>query len=151
MPEQGLWLDADGNGFTEPPLPRGAEIWDQYGPPTSRFVYPVVGGVPYSYPQRALPWVEDPAQYHQYAVIGDPTDLRAAYDRSTDAELRQNIDALVDIHYFGWDRQIWVGTVAPAFGEPGGASMLTLSLPVSYLLRLGILQEIRPTVGSTGR
>lgn len=137
-----LWIGPDGRALTREPVPAGAEVWDMYGPVNTRYVYLVENGQPAPYPERSLPWVENPAAYHQFVVVGDSIHLRAAYDRSEDAALRRDLDDLVEIGYYRWDEPIYSGTVAPAFGEPGGATQLLLPLPLSFYLRLGLVREL---------
>lgn len=137
-----VWIGPDGRALTREPVPAGAEVWDMYGPVNTRYVYLVENGQPAAYPERSLPWVENPSAYHQFIVIGDCVHVRAAYERSGDAALRRDLDDLVDIGYYRWDEPIYSGRVAPAFGEPGGATQLVLPLPLSFYLRLGVVREL---------
>jgi hypothetical protein len=137
-----LWIGPDGRTLDREPIPAGAEVWDMYGPVNTRYVYLIQNGRPASYPERSLPWVENPAAYHQFLVVGDCIHLRAAYERSDDTALRRDLDDLVDIGYYRWDEPIFSGPVAPAFGEPGGAIQLLLPLPLSFYLRLGLVREL---------
>ena len=105
-----LWIGPDGVAIDREPLPRGAEVWDMYGPLNTRYVYLVANGRPAAYPERSLPWVENPAAYHQFLVVGDCVHIRAAYERSEDAVLRRDLDDLVDIGYYRWDSPIFRGT-----------------------------------------
>lgn len=137
-----LWIGPDGRALTREPVPMGAEVWDMYGPTTTRYVYLVEHGQPAAYPTRSLPWVENPAAYHQFIVVGDCVRIRAAHERSSDSILRRDIEDLVDIGYYRWDEPIYSGRVAPAFGDPGGAMQLLLPLPLSFYLRLGLVREL---------
>ncbi|MEV8175128.1 hypothetical protein [Microbacterium sp. NPDC079176] len=137
-----VWIGPDGRALTREPVPAGAEVWDMYGPVNTRYVFLVENGQPAAYPERSLPWVENPSAYHQFIVLGDCVHVRAAYERSGDAALRRDLDDLVDIGYYRWDEPIYSGRVAPAFGEPGGATQLVLPLPLSFYLRLGVVREL---------
>ncbi|MEV7609783.1 hypothetical protein AB0N61_09895 [Microbacterium sp. NPDC089320] len=137
-----LWIGPDGRALTREPVPAGAEVWDMYGPVNTRYVYLVENGQPAPYAERSLPWVENPSAYHQFAVIGDCAHVRAAYERSDDSALRRDLEDLVEIGYYRWDEPIYSGRVAPAFGEPGGATQLVLPLPLTFYLRLGLIREL---------
>jgi hypothetical protein len=140
-----LWIGPDGLALTREPLPAGAEVWDMYGPLETRYVYLVENGQPAPYPARSLPWIENPAAYHQFVVIGDCTRVRAAYDQSSDAAVRRDLEDLVEIGYYRWDEPIYSGPVAPAFGDPGGATQLVLPLPLPFYMRLGLIRELTVT------
>ena len=137
-----FWADDSGRTMGREPIPAGAEVWDLYGTTATRYVYVVQDGTPAAYQTRSLPWVENPAAYHQFLVVGDVTRVREAYERSTDAAVRRDLEDLVDIGYYTWDAPIAAGSAAPAFGEPGGALLLTLPLPISMFERLGLVREL---------
>lgn len=137
-----VWIGPDGRALAREPIPAGAEVWDMYGPTNTRYVYLIENGQPAPYPQRSLPWAENPAAYHQFLVVGDCVHIRAAYERSDDATLRRDLDDLVELGYYRWDEPIYSGRVAPAFGDPGGAAQLLLPLPLTYYLRLGLVREL---------
>ena len=46
-----LWIGPDGVAIDREPLPRGAEVWDMYGPLNTRYVYLVENGRPAAYPE----------------------------------------------------------------------------------------------------
>ena len=48
-----------------------------------------------SYDARSLPYVEDPAQYHQYEVVGDFADLETYVKNCGDEALKTQIDKYV--------------------------------------------------------
>ncbi len=143
VPQGGYVLDEAGNAIKEPYVPGVGEVIDRYGPPNGRFTSPVEDGVPYSYDQRSLPYVEDAAQYHQYEVVGDFSDLRAYYDQSTNAQVRSQIDGLIDLGYFSWDDLPQSGQIAPGFGDVGGGTQVQLPLSVEILEALGVLREVK--------
>ncbi|MFJ4166171.1 hypothetical protein ACIPY5_11500 [Microbacterium sp. NPDC089698] len=137
-----FWADDAGQTVSREPIPAGAEVWDLYGAITTRYVYVVQNGTPAAYETRSLPWAENPASYHQFLVVGDFTRVREAYERSMDPSVRRDLEDLVDIGYYVWDAPIVAGLAAPAFGDPGGAMLLTLPLPISMYRRLGLVREL---------
>ncbi len=137
-----FWADRSGRAMSREPIPEGAEVWDLYGTVRTRYVNVVQNGRPAAYATRSLPWAENPAAYHQFVVTGDCTRIREAYERSTDAVLRRDLEDLVEVGYYVWDAPIFSGTVAPAFGDPGGAQQLTLPLPLDFYVRLGLVREL---------
>lgn len=137
-----IWVNDSGRAVEREPIPAGAEVWDLYGTTATRYVYVVQNGVPAAYETRSLPWAENPAAYHQFLVVGDFTRVREAYERSTDPVVRRDLEDLADIGYYAWDAPIAAGPAAPAFGDPGGALLLTLPLPISMYVRLGLVREL---------
>ncbi|WP_029145563.1 glycohydrolase toxin TNT-related protein [Microbacterium luticocti] len=137
-----FWVDESGRQLPREPVPAGAEVWDLYGSLRTRYVYLVENGTPAAYETRSLPWQENPAAYHQILVTGDCRRIHDAYVRSTDTALRRDLEDLVEIGYYVWDSPIFAGPVAPAFGDPGGATGLTLPLPLEFYLRLGLVREL---------
>lgn len=137
-----FWVDESGRELSREPVPVGGEVWDLYGSLRTRYVYLVQNGTPAAYETRSLPWRENPSAYHQILVTGDCRRVRDAYLHSTDPALKRDLDDLVEIGYYVWDSPIFAGPVAPAFGEPGGATQLTLPLPLEFYLRLGLVREL---------
>ncbi|GAA4480882.1 hypothetical protein [Microbacterium panaciterrae] len=143
-----FWADRSGHALSREPIPAGAEVWDLYGTARTRYVCVVQDGQPAVYATRSLPWAENPAAYHQFIVVGDCTRIRVAYEQATDPVLRRDLEDLVDIGYYEWDAPIMAGTVAPAFGDPGGAMQLTLPLPLDFYVRLGLVRELERGVSA---
>ncbi|MDR2320832.1 MAG: TNT domain-containing protein [Microbacterium sp.] len=136
-----FWANKAGRATSEEPVPDGADVWDLYGSVNTRYVFLAPGGIPAPYESRSLPWAENPAVYHQFVVTGDCVHLRQTYERSEDPALRRDLEDLVDIGYYQWDAPIFAGSVAPAFGDPGGATQLVLPLPLTFYERLGLIRE----------
>ncbi len=143
-PQGGYALDGAGNAIRTPATPSAGDVLDRYGPPDGRYTSPVPPDGPYPYDQRSLPYVQDPAQYHQYRVVDDltPDNISAAIDRMDDGPLKTQILDLVE--RYGDDFPAYEGPVGQAFGEPGGGVQVQLPLTVEQLEGLGLLELIKP-------
>ncbi|MGX9134453.1 glycohydrolase toxin TNT-related protein [Rummeliibacillus sp. JY-2-4R] len=144
VPQDGFTLDKNGNVIKEPYIPYIGEIIDRYGPTDGRFTSPV-NGKPYPYDQRSLPYIEDPAKYHQYEIIGDFGNIKHYYDNCLDMEIKNDIDDYMNY----WDLSfesltIQKGEIAPAikFNSNGGGIQYQLPLPIKMLQSLGLIKMI---------
>lgn len=142
VPNGGYELDAAGNAIKEPYAPKVGEVIDRYGPPNGRYTSPVPESGPYSYDQRSLPYVEDPAHYHQYKFDGDMNDIQSYVDKAPQ-QVADKVRAYMEKWDLTWsDLQIQRGTIAEGFGSKGGGIQYEFPMPIQYLLDLGILKEV---------
>ncbi len=126
-------------------MPQVGEFIDRYGPPNGRYTSPVINDKPYSYDMRALPYLEDPAMYHKYEVVGDMTDIKKYVNNCSDLSLKKEINDLVDNYYSGDYSKItsFQGKIAAVNGwGSGGGIQYELGLSVEKLEKLGILKEV---------
>jgi len=99
---------------------------------------------PADYASRSLPYVEDPAHYHQYEVTGDLSDIPAAVRNHPDAELRQEIANLMNAYQLSFgDLRVQVGPIAPGFGQRGGGTQYLFPFSTDMMERLGLIEEVR--------
>lgn len=140
-----LYLDENGEAIREAYVPQVGETIDRYGPETGRFTCPVTDGKTVSYDARSLPYVEDPAQYHQYEVVGDFADLETYVKNCGDEALKTQIDKYVKTWYGSYEEITgYKGTIAPVEGwGSGGGTQYQLPLSVDWLLEIGILKEVK--------
>ena len=145
-PKWGYVLDQSGAPKRTAFTPQPGEIIDRYGPPDGRFVCPVIDGKPFSYAQRSLPYLEDPAQYHQYEVIGDFSKLEEYIKNCSDQTLALQIEDHLAKWYPNHRHNIvfYKGQIAPVSGwGNGGGLQYELPLPVEWLVALGLLRQIK--------
>ncbi len=123
--------------------PAAGTLVDRYGP-GGRFTSPIGEDGPADYASRSLPYVEDPAHYHQYEVTGDLSDIPAAVRNHPDAELRQEIANLMNAYQLSFDDlRVQVGPIAPGFGQRGGGTQYLFPLSTDMMERLGLIKEVR--------
>jgi len=145
-PKWGYVLDQSGAPKRTAFTPQPGEIIDRYGPPDGRFVCPVIDGKPFSYAQRSLPYLEDPAQYHQYEVIGDFSKLEEYVQNCTDKKLVQQINAYVRKNWKGNYAKItsYYGNIASVNGwGTGGGIQYQLPFSIDWLVSLGLVRLIK--------
>lgn len=145
-PKNGYVLDQDGNPIRTVYVPQPGEVIDRYGSSNGRFTSPVVDGKPYTYDQRALPYLEDPRQYHRYEVIGDFSDLERYVAMCPDREFAQEVEKYIYAQYPGGYKEMAVraGEIAGVKGwGSGGGIQYELPLSVQVLEVLGLLKEIK--------
>lgn len=140
VPGGGYVLDANDNPIRQPHTPQPGDVLDRYGPPDGRYTSPVPDDGPYTYDQRSLPYVENPAHYHRYEVVGDMSDLRGAFDSAPQHVRDELLAGGLKPEYLG--SQGYQGDIAPGFGSPGGGSQVQLPLTAEQLIALGLLKEI---------
>lgn len=142
VPHEGFELRA-GEPISEVAPPNVGEVVDRYGPP-GRFTSPTPESGPYSYPERAVPYVEDPAQFHRFEVERPFEDIESIVANHPDARLRADVQNIVDRYCRGdWDRVVVQrGPIAEGFGQPGGGVQYRFPIATDLLERLGILREI---------
>lgn len=143
--ENGYVLDKNGNPIRKTYVPQIGEILDRFGSPKGRFVSPVVDGKPYTYDQRALPYLEDPRQYHQYEVIGDFSNLEHYVEICPDREFVQKIQKYINLYYDKDYKNVvtYTGEIAGVEGwGSGGGIQDELPFYVEWLEALGLLREI---------
>lgn len=140
VPGGGYVLDASGDPIRHPHTPQPGDVLDRYGPPDGRYTSPVPDSGPYTYDQRSLPYVENPAHYHRYEVVGDLSDLRGAYDRAPQSVRDELLAGGFKPEYLA--SQGYRGDIAPGFGSTGGGVQVQLPLTAEQLIALGVLKEI---------
>lgn len=140
VPGDGYVLDASGEPIRQPHTPQVGDVLDRYGPPEGRYTSPVPENGPYTYDQRSLPYVENPAHYHRYEVVGDMSDLRSVYDRAPQHVKDELLAGGLKPEYLG--SQGYRGDIAPGFGSTGGGVQVQLPLTAAQLITLGVLKEI---------
>lgn len=140
VPGGGYVLDANGDPIRQPHTPQQGDVLDRYGPPDGRYTSPVPESGPYTYDQRSLPYVENPAHYHRYEVVGDLSDLRGAYDRAPQSVRDELLAGGFKPEYLS--SQGYRGDIAPGFGSTGGGVQVQLPLTAEQLIALGVLKEI---------
>ncbi|WOO36602.1 TNT domain-containing protein [Anaerocolumna sp. AGMB13020] len=150
----GYKLDSDGNAIktvltdahkVNEYLPQG-KILDRYGDSSGRYVSPVNNGVPYSYEQRSLPYIEDASNYHQYEVKGDFSRLKDYINNCSDTTLKNEIMDDIDYYYNGDFSKVVVnvGEIAKVDGWGIGEGIqYEFPIKVEYLVKLGLLKEIK--------
>lgn len=150
----GYTLDANGNAIktaltdtekVELYLPEG-KVLDRYGDSGGRYVSPINNGVPYSYEQRSLPYIEDASNYHQYEVTGDFSKLEEYIKNCSDIDLKNEILDDIDYYYNGDFSKVVVnvGEIAKVDGWGiGGGIQYEFPIKVEYLEKLGLLKEIK--------
>lgn len=140
VPGGGYRLDPNGDPIRTPHTPQVGDVLDRYGPPEGRYTSPVPEGAPYTYDQRSLPYVENPAHYHQYEVVGDLSDVQGAFDRAPQHVQDELLAGGLRPEYLG--SQGYRGDIAPGFGSTGGGVQVQLPLTAQQLIALGLLKEI---------
>ena len=118
---------------------------DRYGSDSGRYTSPVLNGKPFLYDHRALPYLEDVSQYHQYKVIGDFSRLKDYVNNCTDINLKNDIIEYVDTFYGGDFNKVVVyyGKIAPVNGwGTGGGLQFKMPMKVEWLIQLKLLQKI---------
>lgn len=144
-PKGGYVLDSVGNAIKDKLIPEQGKIIDRYGSPEGRYASPVNDNKPYSYTQRALPFVENPSNYHRYKIKGDFTKIQDYVSNCSDAKTKEDIDAYVTTYYNGDYRKLvsYFGEIASikGWGE-GGGIQYELPLKIKWLIRIGLLEEI---------
>ncbi|MWV55902.1 glycohydrolase toxin TNT-related protein [Streptococcus sp. zg-70] len=145
VPNGGYILDETGVAIKEEYIPKVGEIFDRYGPEDGRYTSPVRDGVPFTYEQRSLPYVEDTSKYYQYEVIGDFSDLKFYIDNTIDIELKEKIYRDVQKYYGGNlnNLRTYQGEIAPGFGAIGRGIQTEMPLSVDKLQQLGLLRKIK--------
>lgn len=145
-PKGGYTLDANGNPLKNEYVPKIGEVIDRYGAPNGRYTSPITNGNAYSYDQRALPFIEDPSQYHKYEVIGDLSKLKDYVNNCKDMTLKNRILDDINYYYNGDFSKVvnFKGQIAKIDGwGVGGGIQYELPITVQDLEKLGILKELR--------
>lgn len=144
-PQNGYQLDESGAAIKEIYVPQVGEVVDRYGSAGGRYTSPMIGGQPYAYDQRSLPYVEDDSSYHIYQVTGDISQLENYVNSCTDETVVSIVRDSAAKYYEGDISKmvVWKGTTAAAFGCAGGAMQYEFPLSMDVLCSLGILQEIQ--------
>ncbi len=140
VPRGGYVLDTNGDPIRTPHTPQPGDVLDRYGPPDGRYTSPIPEAGPYTYDQRSLPYVENPAHYHRYEVVGDMSDLRGAYDSAPQHVKDELLAGGLKPEYLG--SQGYQGDIARGFGSTGGGVQVQLPLTAAQLIALGLLKEI---------
>lgn len=140
VPGDGYVLHTNGDPNRQPHTPQPGDVLDRYGPPDGRYTSPVPDDGPYTYDQRSLPYVENPAHYHRYEVVGNLSDLRGAYDSAPQHVKDDLLAGGLKTEYL--DSQGYQGEIAPGFGSIGGGVQVQLPLTAEQLMVLGVLKEI---------
>ena len=107
---------------------------------------PVVNNKPYSYDERSLPYVEDPSNYHKYKVVGDFTKIKEYISNCADTRTKTQIAAYITKYYDGDYNRLtaYRGEIAKIDGwGSGGGFQYEFPLEVEWLIKLGLLEEIR--------
>ncbi|WP_077319022.1 TNT domain-containing protein [Virgibacillus proomii] len=143
VPNGGYVLDEAGNAIKEAYIPKVGEIIDRYGANNGRYTSPVKDGIPYSYDQRSLPYVEDSSKYHQYKVVGDFNKISNYIDDAS-PELKKAVEGYMKKYNLKMDDlTTQAGKIAPGFGSKGYGVQYELPMPVSLLEDLKILLEVK--------
>ena len=142
--DSGYVLDNSGKAIKDIYFPKKGEIIDRFGPSDGTFTSPVIGGKPYSYDSRSLPYLEDLRQYHQYELTDDLNKLGDCIKNCNDKDLVQDInDFMAYKKIKSYDDLIsYKGEIASGFGASGGGIQYQLPLPVDILEELGLLKII---------
>lgn len=143
VPSGGYTLDDADQPIKEPLVPQVGDVFDRYGPSDGRYTSPVPETGPYTYDQRSLPYLEDPAQYHQYRVIGDFSEIERYYDAAPES-VRADVDRIMrrfDSSFEDLGRASQ-GDIAAGFGAHGGGRQVEMPTTVELLKRLGLIEEI---------
>ncbi|WP_390831278.1 TNT domain-containing protein [Bacillus nitratireducens] len=121
------------------------EVNDRYGPSNGTYTSPVANGKPYSYDERALPYLEDVSKYHQYEVVGDFSNVKTYIDNCSDSTLTAQVDAAIQKYNCGDYSKLkaQIGEVAPGFGTIKGGTQIQLPLMVEQLKGLKLLKQIK--------
>jgi len=150
----GYTLDSNGNAIkialtdtkkVNSYLPEG-KIIDRYGDSSGRYVSPTDNGVPYSYEQRSLPYIEDISNYHQYKVTGDFSKLDEYIENCSDITLKNKIVEDIEYYYNGDLSKVVVnvGEIAKVEGWGiGGGIQYEFPIKIEDLEKLGLLKEIK--------
>lgn len=118
------------------------DLVDMFGNEDEVYVFPVIDGKPFNYEQRASPYVENPALYHQYKVIQHFSELGNLI-QNAEPTLKQKIRQFMRQAGLGADGLVAVQSrIGPRFGSAGGALQIKLPLPVGLLKQLGVLQGV---------
>ncbi|MBT1681814.1 TNT domain-containing protein [Curtobacterium flaccumfaciens] len=98
---------------------------------------------PYTYDQRSLPYLEDPAQYHQYRVVEDFSDIKRYYDAAPQS-VKDDVDRIMRRFNssFGDLGRASQGDIAAGFGAHGGGRQVQMPMTVELLKRLRLIEEI---------
>jgi hypothetical protein len=143
VPQGGYTLDDAGQPIKEPLVPQVGDVFDRYGPSDGRYTSPVPETGPYTYDQRSLPYLEDPAQYHQYRVVGDFSDIQRYYDAAPQS-VQADVDRIMRRFNSSFEDlgRASQGDIAAGFGAHGGGRQVEMPMTVELLKRLGLIEEI---------
>lgn len=106
---------------------------------------PLIDGKSFEYTERALPYVEDLSNYHQYEVIGDFSQIEKYIKNCNDPQLKKQIEAIVTAYYDDdYSKLIsYCGEAAKVEGwGTGGAIQYEFLITVEQLEGIGLLREI---------
>ncbi|MEX0136654.1 glycohydrolase toxin TNT-related protein [Bacillus nitratireducens] len=145
VPNGGYVVNKDGKVMKDEYTLKMGEVIDRYGPPNGTYTSPVVNGKPYSYGERALPYLEDVSKYHQYEVVGDFSNIKTYVDNCSDPTLKAQVDAAIQKYYCGDYSKLkaQIGEIAPGFGTIKGGTQIQLPLTVEQLEGLKLLKQIK--------
>ncbi|TFV96640.1 glycohydrolase toxin TNT-related protein [Orlajensenia leifsoniae] len=139
---QGGYVIVDGKPVKSDYVPQIDERIDRYGPADGLYTSPVpADGPAHPHSQRSLPFVEDPAHYHQYTVQRPFSEIPQAIDELPAGPVKDSIVA--SIEQYGLNTNVERGPIAPGFGSSGGIDQIHMPMPVKQLEQLGILKEVK--------
>nr|WP_144466775.1 TNT domain-containing protein [Bacillus nitratireducens] len=145
VPNDGYVVNKDGKVMKDEYTLKIGEVNDRYGPSNGTYTSPVANGKPYSYDERALPYLEDVSKYHQYEVVGDFSNVKTYIDNCSDSTLTAQVDAAIQKYNCGDYSKLkaQIGEVAPGFGTIKGGTQIQLPLMVEQLKGLKLLKQIK--------
>ncbi|WP_084667534.1 glycohydrolase toxin TNT-related protein [Bacillus proteolyticus] len=145
VPNGGYVVNKDGKVMKDEYTPKIGEVINRYGPSNGTYTSPVVNGKPYSYGERALPYLEDVSKYYQYEIVSDFSDIKTYIDNCSDPTLKAQVDAAIQKYYCGDYSKLkaQIGEIAPGFGTIKGGTQIQLPLTVEQLEGLKLLKQIK--------
>ncbi|WP_329767619.1 glycohydrolase toxin TNT-related protein [Bacillus nitratireducens] len=145
VPNDGYVVNKDGKVMKDEYTLKIGEVNDRYGPSNGTYTSPVANGKPYSYDERALPYLEDVSKYPQYEVVGDFSNVKTYIDNCSDSTLTAQVDAAIQKYNCGDYSKLkaQIGEVAPGFGTIKGGTQIQLPLMVEQLKGLKLLKQIK--------
>lgn len=101
----------------------------------------MLDGKPFTYEQRALPYIEDKRQYHKYEVQYDSIFdcIKCIKDEQTRNVLLNEYKTIA----FSNNKSIFSSSkIAPAFNQKGGGIQYEFGFNIKTLIKIGYLKEI---------
>lgn len=142
-PEGGYVLDSAKKAIKSDYTPYIGEVIDRYGPPNGRYTSPVIDGKPFTYEQRALPFIEDKKIYHQYVIQQNIKDIEEIVKRITDGNVKRRVEGFMRSNGLTYsDLKVKKGIINSAFKSVGGGIQYEFPLPIELLESIGILKQI---------
>ena len=121
--------------------PKKGSLIDRYGSENGNYVSPMLDGKPFTYEQRALPYIEDKRQYHKYEVQYDSIFdcIKCIKDEQTRNVLLNEYKTIA----FSNNKSIFSSSkIAPAFNQKGGGIQYEFGFNIKTLIKIGYLKEI---------